>query len=157
MIPDAIAINISYTISHYNHSSVAWTSTTQHLHFGNISALRTCSDDGCCSASSLPTHAPTLLCWASSAAALLAADASLTDTTPYRLSALKGALAAGGSARGGELRRSRGWHPRQGCRGRARCDGAGSQRPWAAPRRARAQGSPRSLRIWAYTRYSEIV
>jgi hypothetical protein len=51
-----------------------------------------------------------------------------------RLSALKGALAAAGSAQGGDLRRSRERHPRQGCRGRVRCDGAGSRKAWAAPR-----------------------
>ena len=47
--------------------------------------------------------------------------------------------------------------PLQECWGRVRCDGAGARRPWAVPRRDRAQGSPRSLRILPYTRLREIV
>jgi hypothetical protein len=109
---------------------------------------RTCSDDGYTSTTSPRPHALTLPCWASSAAASSAADLLLTDTTPYGLMALKGALAAAGSAQSGELRRSQERHQRQGCRGRARCDGAGSRRPRAAPRRDCAQPSPRRLRIW---------
>jgi hypothetical protein len=92
-----------------------------------------------------------------SVAAPSAADMLLTDTTPFGLWTRKGALAAAGSAQGGELRRSQERHPRQGCWGRVPCDGAGSQGSWAAPRRDRAQPSDRRLRIWAHARYSEIV
>lgn len=109
------------------------------------------------SLSSLPSCRSPPPCLALSEASSLAADAALTDTTPYGLTVLKGALAAAGSAQCGELRRSKERHPRQGCWGRIRCDGAGSRRSWAALRCAGAQGSPRSLRIWAYARYSEIV
>ena len=105
------------------------------------------------SSSSLSSCEPTSPCSAVWAASTLAADASPTDTTARvcsrRSKAVKGGLAAGSSAQCGELRRSRERHPRQGCRGRVRCGGAGSPRPWASLRAARAQGSPRSLRILA--------
>ena len=57
------------------------------------------------------------------------------------------APAAAGSAQCGELLRSNERHPRQGCWGRARCEGAGCRGPWAALGRDRAQPSPRRLRI----------
>ena len=81
------------------------------------------------SSSSLPSRCSPPPCLAVSAASFSAADASPTDTTPYGLSALKGALAAASSAQCGELRRSRERHPRQGCQGRARCEGSGSRAP----------------------------
>ena len=60
---------------------------------------------------------------------------------------LKGAPPATGSALCDPLPRSKGQDPRQGCWGRVRCEGAGSGGSWAALGRARAQASPRSLRI----------